>query len=586
MINLSTLRYNLIELSSVGLDRNRLVPSFSGKSLYSSKSFLGRFFKLFQSKEKREEKLALLIERTYLKFWECIAELTEDKNTYLEAQQHKLRGEIYDLRSMEEAEKKLLKAALYLKPVFKAVEKIHSMPVVNFVMHQRDVEEQRNLFQLSGFIRFVQQKKNFELVTGLETPLAILRKLYMHEKIKAKEEVRIRQWIDKIAEINQAPPSGLNAKKAVRIRSGRSMHRYLLAISSYLLKNEPEFHVVRVGCMENKLVKRGLSILDEEDLIHPEWPEALQEGGEIYVGNQKIKLAEPLSQAAYEEFDQTRVFAIEGDPASEVVVYKNESMAFRSFYEIAKYHYGITLPKITAFSDQYQVPIRERLYNPLSELEWSQNQPFTRDDRRQIKTISDLLRTLNGLTYTPYPNEKELRASDFMFNAQGEMRSAIPMGYIPRNYWVLENFAYDCSRGIGAVYSALMKESGLDQTVEFKSYQRVVEKALKGEVLEAVASDRGTYKSQEIIETRTVLYEAIISERNKVLEDLNCKFETNKKNRRLVNKAIIETYLLHSFGFHIFEDFHLQVKERLTLEAKLELKREPKKSRRSKKSKE
>jgi hypothetical protein len=553
------LRNNLIVGASTQFEPNRLVTSFSGKTLYSVKSLPGVFFKLFQSKEKREEKTLLAIEGIRQKFWEHVADLLECRTTYIEGYKNKLQGKVYDLNGVEAAEKTILHSTLYFKPIFKAVDKRQELPVVKFLLHQREEDQTVDFVRLCGFMRFVQRKKDFELVTGVETPLVPLQKLYTYNRLRAKEEAKVRAWIEKIGEAKQRPIPGFNGKKVFRLHTNRSIHRYLKAIAEYLLMIEPEKHIMRLGLLECKLLKRGFTVLQEPDPDHIAWRDALHEGVEIRFGSESIVLAEDLPCAPHEVPDQTRVFAVKDDPSKEVVTYQSESELLRRIYSVHKFHYGIRLAKNLSFNNQLQLVIRERLYKPISEFEWSGHSPLTQEDRQLLEPILDLLKKFIALDYTPDPGGRDLRASDFKFTAEGEMRSAISMSFVPKNYRMLEYFVFDCARGNQAVYETLMKESGLHQFEEYRAYVTVVKRALKGREREDAATGYGFYELESLLEDRRRLYDSVIAIRDQVLENVQKEYTVSKKGLSLINKAVLKTYKAHSRGFQLFANFYDQV---------------------------
>lgn len=561
MTHLLALRSNLSEIWSAQGDQRRLVTSFSGKSIYSSRSFMGRIFRLLMPKQIKEKKLHAAVEKTMREFWRYVEVLERSADQYLDFQRKKLIGIEFDPRGLESAENHLLKAALYFGPLWKDAEKGRPNELIKF-LSSRDSEEEEALKELSGIIQFVKRKKDYEWATGIETPLDQFRKIFMAAKLKNKDEKKIQAWIDEVKDSPNLKRKGLKEKRIEKITSCRSVHKFLVALSRYFFMEDESTLFFRIGRLEHKLLKKGFTVLEEDDPLHLEWRERIKEGTTIGEDEEKIELGEELSPAEYEFDDQVRVFGVRGDHLKEVAVYRNESEGFRFNYHIRRKHFGIPLPLIFNHQKNGLMILRERLYQPISELEWD-DLKYTDNDYRAMEPIVQLIKTFKDISYTPAPVEAPFDAGYFQFNADGEMRSAYPMTPTRWNYEALENFVHQCSQGIVHLFSYIMSKSGLSQLKEWKAYQRVAQAALKGEDVEKVAANKGKIATEEIIENRRALYFRIVQAKEKVFRSLSQTHLVKKSIKKDVNQAILEMYNELSLGFHVPDNFEISVINRL-----------------------
>ncbi len=557
MTPLSALRNNLIEIASVQCEASSLVTSFSGKTLYSSRSFMGLIFRLFTSKEKRTLKVERAVRETVEKFWNVAGELLECRTTYQLEKRKKFNKEIYDLRALEQAEKVMLKAAMHFKPLFKCAEQNRPNPLLQFLFTGREADQVRNFSDLSGFIRFLQRNKNFELATKTEIPLAPLKKLYELRRLRAKEEDKIKVWMAKVCEINATPTLSQRRQRLFKQCTPRSVHRYLNQLTQYLLMRNELEHFSRFGHFEEKLVEMGFDLLAGEDEEHLAWRRDLKEGSVLTHGGGEVVLGEELPPPLYEEEGQSRVFAIQGDPAREVVVYRNESETFRYNRYLYGLHSGI--PMASTFLPKHFGAwiFRERLRQPITEFDWLPN-GYKKGDKAKLQTIIDLIKSLISHKYTPLPFDRPFDASFFQFNAQGEMRAAYPMVQDGRHFDIFEEIIERCSQGHYHVRDYLIQNSGLKKTKKIKGYQKLVEKVLKGGNLEKIANDNGKIHLPELIARRLQLGRSILEARETIQKEILTTYSSRFKSgkiRKLLTKKILDIYKKDGYGFHLHEKF-------------------------------
>jgi hypothetical protein len=559
MTPLSALRNNLIEMASVQCEANSLVTSFSGKTLYASKSFMGLFFRIFTSKEKRIAKVEHAVQETVEKFWNVMGNLSESRDTYLAEMRKKLRKETYDLRGMEQAQKVLLKAALHFKPLFKCVEQQRPNPLLQYLLTGREEEQARNFTGLSGFIRFVQRSKDFELATKTEIPLTQLKKLYDIKALKAKEEDKIKAWMEKVCGVNVAPTRSLRKQRLFKQCTNRALHRYLYQLTQNLFMVRDRQHFERLGNLENKLVEWGFDVFTGEDEAHLNWRNGLKEGSVLLNGGREIVLGEELAPPLYEEEGQSRVFAIQGDPAWEIVIYRSESEAFRLNHYLADLHSGIPMAAISSPINFGEWLYRERLRQPITAFKWSRK-GVKGSDKEKMQTIIELIKSLISHKYTPLPFDRPFDASFFQFNAQGEMRVTYPMVQDGRHYDIFEEMIVECSRGNMQVHDYLLRESGLKNTKRFKSYQTIVKAVLKGGDLDKIANDNGKIRLPELIQRRRDLCNKILEIRDTVQSEILENYTTRMKLGKPLIKFIQKRYELEGWGFRLPDKFKESIK--------------------------
>lgn len=551
-MSLSVLQKNLIEMSNANNLKLDLVASVDQSRVYH-KDF-GCAFLYFRGD------LNQTLDQIRQVFLKTMVILDKNKKKYFKQLRFELLNKPFNLESRDKAERYLLHFSMRFKPLLKDGLKNSSKPYLIYLCADTPPSQMKMLFTA---VRLCQKMKDFEIITKTTIPLKILLKLSLNKDLKAKSNDQLLLWLEKVRASQGYQIPSLDGPIENSFIKIRFFHRLLYEIVHFF--NEEvlaESKKGDVGILEQHLLQKNPQILEERDEKHLAWRKnlpikhKLDMNGESYILEKIIDNLE--NDPAYPV-----VFAVEGNPAIEVVIETSEYKTYLQDFNYRSLHCGILQAKILIAEQYGAYSIRERLYHPLSLIEWQSANILDSRDKIAAAPIIELVQGLIRLPFTPYP----LHPKNFLFNICEEMRSKVLLVPDMKNVDAIEFFIYQCAFGSQekpnwTVFSYLIKASGLEGTKEAVFYHELIKMAAQGITQEKALSCFPSIKDAGKLKIIERLYIAIPRIKEKLKEEL-CKIyqvKDDKKFEKSLSQCIEDTHLTYCPGSILREDFHKKAK--------------------------
>lgn len=552
-MSLADLRANLIEMNHAYDLRQDLVPS--GNRVYHKAFSQGQWLCFWSFGSDLTPQLDQVLAQIKELFWSQIKILDEQKAIYFTHLADKLNKQPFHPDKMEKSRQQILHFCLHFKPLLRAVTKGETAPYLEFFKLNHH-EEFKKLKSTCEAVRFCQRMADFEAVTESEIPLRILLKVASNKELTPSRSRHYEKWLEKVrSSIGNRIASFQGGAKNEFVQS-RFLHRMLTNLVQFMQVHVPD-HKAHLGVLEASLCEHKYKEVEFPDNKQLRWRDGMQKGEILQLGDQRFILGDILE--AHADPRKPLVFAVEGDGSVQVEIYQNEAWYHLKEYEEELAHCGLMRAKVLLTERNGAVVIRERLYRPLSESDWtSDRNRLSAQDRITAEPIVELIMSLSKLPFTPYPLEPD----KFLFNFDGEMRAGACLIQQPKSFEMLELLAFQCAfdsqnQFYLPVFLHLMHASQLSQTLEAKEYYDVVKKTLENsESVEVIASRNSNIKNKFIQELRKQVYYAIREVKAKCLIDLEEEYGLNGNYADYVDQAIKETYKKYCPGRIIEKDFY------------------------------
>jgi hypothetical protein len=506
-MSLSQLRSNLCELSFAKQINSENFVS-SGKFLYYKNSLMWNRLSYLTLPEERETKLNQTLATVKDLLWKKIENLEQAKRSYYKELAASLKKERFNPKRLKAAEKIILTFNLYLKPFMKQVLHEEEKPYLAFMCSGK----QKSLKELFSAVQLCRRLKDFSLVSKGEVPLQILLKISRDKDLRVSEEDKVKVWLKRVKASagKKIPAFGPSIEN--NLVKAPFFHKLLLDLTGFFNESVlKKGEISDLGLLEARLISAGYKAFHEPDADFLCRRSRWNTGDLLEIGGKKYKLAEQLAAPRTNVSDPV-IFAVVGRRDVEVVFPWTPSDPYLNHLEERSQQCGIVQAKVLGVGYRGAAILRERLYEPLSEIQWKSRGLHVShpEDQRNLAPIIELLKGFLTQPFTPHP----LALNHFAYNAAGEMRAAALLRPIHKSFEHLEKFAYECAYGSGdyffqSIYRKIMLESGLGQCEEALAYHDVVRWALEERDEEASITLDGEITLTDILERRAQLYHEV-----------------------------------------------------------------------------
>ncbi len=503
--NVSALRRNLLELYACK-NSDEVVPSRSGRSIYTSKSLRGKIVKFFLPKKRLEELRAQALDYLRCSVLNMMEELGDREREYLENSWLKANGEKYSVRELKLAEERALRYYSKMSGFWRDIQKGKNNFAVETITGWCSEQELKGK---AHFIRFVQRNKNIEIVTGRQLPLGILSNISQGKKLKSRDEKRMKEWIEAIKVKRWKSIPSYRGPVTNLLHKTRKIHQLIHSLfDMYFAKTESADMVhLTAG-----LYHLGLRTLEKNDPIHNDWRNSLKTGDRLTLHSGEVILGEELSNDRERKAGYRR-FLIENDEHHEAQFYPSVARLYLEVDLEREEHYGIPNAPIKEIEPEGRMLLRTRIKIGLNEIPFDPSQDYY--DRRYFQPIKDLMKVFAGLSYTP----SDFYPEGFGFATDGRIYARYLMIDRPFSFEALENFAWECSRGKYINYKKLM--NALKSKERMEEYRNLFIAVWKAKDHSGLIDLNGAITNPEILRFRRECYEAAANVYQSLYEHLS-----------------------------------------------------------------
>lgn len=546
-MSLHLLRSNLCELSfSSRLDETLLIGD--GKRIFLKNRGTGAFLSLFSSNVSTGEKLQKTLTSVKAHCWKEIEKLQKAKKVYFTELAATLKRKRPNPKALETAEKTILVFCLHLRPFMKQVIKGEEKPYIAFLCQDEKGDRRESLVKLFSAVALCRRLKDFSLVTGEEVPLPLLLKICRDKELKVGEADTIQHWLKQVKASSSKKIPSFGPSLANTLVRAPFFHKLLHDATGFFKEAVlEEGESPDLGLLEARLISAGYQAFNEPDEEHLCWRAKVKAGDTLDIGGKEYKLGKAL-HAAELQIDDPFIFEVVNQPELEVVLPWTPSDPYLKHLDQRSFHCGLIQQKVIGVGRRGAVLVRERLYEPFSDIRWRGRSLDVSDpeDQNNLEPLIELIKGFLTLPFTPYP----LDLKNFGYTLKGEMRASALLRPIHKSFEHLENFAYECAYANTeffnqAIYRKLMWETGLAKCQEALAYRDVVIWALEGCDEESVITLNGEITLADIVARRQTLYCQIQDVQATLLAQLQCAgYELPKEDllQKKLSQAIMETY--------------------------------------------
>lgn len=557
--SLTTLRSNLIEMSLAEDLHRDLVASSNQKRVF------GRTVKAFSSQSYFH--LDGTLKKIKEIFWEHVGELQKQTKIFFEHLNAELRKEKYHPDEKDNAFAKILYFCMRMKPVMQDVIKDRIKPYLTFLL-QKEKGERLDLKELFSVARFCQKMKDFELSSDDPLPLDLLFRasLGRNPKFKVKEKEKLQAWLNKVKAAAYKKIASFEGPIENSFVKVRFINKLLREITDYFnAEVVSEGQKSDLGCLELELLELGLEVFSIPDSKHITWRSRLEPGSIIDVNEDRLELGEILENEEREDH-LPMIFAVKDDPSREVVIEPNGALSNLRYLEERCLHCGVPKAQVIAMEKYGAAYVRERLYSSLNFIHWRslEWEIGTTYDKPRCQPLLQLINGFMNMPFTPYPLVPYAIAE----NVDKEFRATRMLIPALKSFEYLENFVRLLSQGDQdrvnpAVFSYLMRESGMRDMPEALVYQDLVRMACNNEERSKATSLNFTIVVQAIIDKRIEIFDRIVRLRDAIKEKIlhSYKVKSKKQLDKDIALAVVSAhrhYCPGSFLLDIFEEQALE----------------------------
>lgn len=408
---------------------------------------------------------------------------------------------------------------------------------------------QDDLKKAFSTVRQFQKMKDLEKVTQTKIPYLTLLKVASNGNLKAKDEDKLKTWIQKINQLAKTKLPSFKGPVENSYGKVRFLHRVLRDTVSLFNENLPKTtKKAEVGRLELELLQRGCTFFKHADPTQVTWCNQLVPGSVVSVKGVDYRI-ENVLQKDERNREAPTIFSVEGHPDLELVVERNGAIGHIKDHLEHLEHCGIFRQQLIGIEEYGRAALYERVYHPLNKTPWAST-TFTFDERHDgpfAVPIVDLLQGLIQMPFTPHP----LAPESFGFTSKNEMRARHLLLPARKSFDALEQFAFKCSYdGEGnfhpKVFQYLMQQSGLQKMPQAQVYQRAVKASLDNKRTETES------------EQSAALYQSIHIIKNRLLgELLRRSYKQANQLQKQISQVIANTYRCYGGGI-LPNDFYDQ----------------------------
>lgn len=470
------------------IENLRLLPGSDERELHSSNSFIGFFRKIhffFIDDNELFRRIRIVVQRTHLAYYQHIGKTMgyvdrveesigaqmdqpsfEQSNSYLSLANKILhRTEVvraFYALFQEEGNERLI-------TFFQAHLDTPGPDLFSFGDYQYDFEEIRSLYRLS------------ELGSAI-IPFRAIYRLAIGEPIPAEDVEDFDLWVKKL----QANEDDLEMLDLL------SLFDYLLqAFTSHIarlgearpLPSLPRLLHQLAGSQprENDENPFFVDYFLRDDETHCLWRDTLHSGSEITCNGRIFHLgAEIAGHPPYE--NHNRVFSVEEDPNSVLVVSQNQAIQFIRGEVLARREdYGVRPAQQIEVDRLGRCAIWEKLPYRLSDCNWTTDRPrVSREDKGILKPVLNQVIWLKERGITP----KRLDLNYLMFDREGVLKTVRPTAANPFSFIRLEKLFDRIAKGNRWIFAYLMDKSSLYDHPNRHFFHRMIEHGLKNKKID------------------------------------------------------------------------------------------------------
>ena len=441
-----------------------LVANYSKTTLYSVRSFYGRFWCWFYKiqayltqTETYQKNLHDTILSTHLIFLKTVSLYFSKSQEYQEYLVKASNGDIVNERAFFSSRSAIIEGYKKMAPFLSRLQKKTNAQLVKIFENCFPEKKIEDLFLNQETLQLFRCKKIIDLegVISGPIPLKIFKKIYEKRVLQEEEKADVVDWINKVNKMN---PS-LNL-----VHSALKSMSYL-----FNTKNEKkEIREEKLYGLELYLAEENLSVFNKQDRECLLKYQLLKTGSKVLINNQEYTLDQRLKGTCFSK--DIQLFSLVEDKKIMMLAAHNElflhlkNLKMRKAFAKKQDLLSVTSVVFSSLSKSYALMVKLK---PLDAIEWVSVSEISKSDQTYIKSIATYIQEYVKKEESPYDLKPDVLLIDDTYKLH-LIENFKKSSYFEFN--TLEQFLFRLSSGNLIVFKTLMDQSGLTSRMEAKYY--------------------------------------------------------------------------------------------------------------------